>query len=549
MIVAPAQHRPMIGVALAVAAGALLGIALPLHGWPFAILTLAALAAWAIPPVRPKNLLLLLAALFLSASNAALTILRENHRYLALQSLHQTRSQMTIVGSVLSEPEGIRLPHGGARLSFRFQIHSTLDPTNHTAIPLPARLLPMPIEVDFYVPESFLRPKSSPSVPVAGEGWTFTGKIRSRKVPFQATPIYSFQTSVEKTFYRTPSADPPQWRVALWELRRAVAQRLAIGIHDRPQEVAILRAVLLGYRSQVPDEVQALFQNSGTVHFFAISGLHILLIAQMLRHLLQRSGIPYRFQPLLLIPVLAAYTILTGARPSAIRACIMTSIYCAGTLFQRKPDPISSVATAAIALLWANPTQITDLGFLFSFSSVLSILLLASSLKTLFLNILQRLTPQPSQADLLAQTIAPPKSNPIKRLSRYLLTKLLLALPVSIAAWAAAEPITARVFGQMVPISILSNLFVIPLGEITVHCAVLGLLPGAFFPPLEAPFNQLAAFLVRSMIHLTGFFASLPGGHFETTPWPIPLVILWYLALLSSALLLHVAAARTPPDP
>lgn len=541
----------MVGVALGVVLGSLLGLLAPGAVWLFGgLAVLFAGLGW-----FWRRSALWGGVLFAAALNGAFTAGREEMRYETLKALHESRTQVALTGTIVSEPEGQLLPHGGARLSFQFRVRSIAEPDG-TELPVARGLLPMVLDVDYYVPQSFAREKSSRAVPLAGEGWMFTGKIRARDVPFQAVPLLSLTTRIDQPHLRAVEADVSPGRWALWTLRRRIAKRLALGIEDNPQAVAILRAVLLGYRSDVPEEVDTAFANSGTVHFFAISGLHILMIAQMLRWGLRRTGVPYRYQGVLLIPVLVAYTILTGARPSAIRACLMTSVYCAGTLFVRKPDAISSVAFAAIVLLGMDPQQVGNLGFVFSFSSVLGILLLAPSLRALLEMWMGRKKEDDGdEVEALVEQLgaAVPQAEggrrghlgeSLRKGARCLGRRLLLAVPVSVAAWAVAEPITARVFGQMVPVSMLSNLVVIPVGEITVYFAVLGLLPGMISPVVQGALNRISAVLIEGMIWVTGFFASLPGGHIEVEKWPVALVVGWYLGVVALSLVLHVAVAR-----
>lgn len=559
MVLAPAQHRPLVGLALAVALGTLLGLSFPLSVWPH-VSAAALCVALALSRKRNRGTGLLLAAFFYAAGNGAFSATRDRLRSEALLALQESRTQVQLTGTILTEPDGRPLPHGGARLSFRLRVLAATD-ADGAPLPLPRHLLPMPLDVDFYAPESYLGENPTRQVPLAGEGWTFSGRIRARDVPFQEAPLLSLRTSVDDPHARVSSADASPWRQTLWGLRRETARRLALGIGEKRRDVAILRAVLLGYRSDVPDDVRDLFANSGTVHFFAISGLHILLIAGLFRGVLNRIGLPHRTQGLLLIPALIAYTVLTGGRPSAARACIMTSLYCAGTVFQRRPDALSSVAAAAVAILAMDPMQLGDLGFVFSFASVLGILLLTPSLKVMFETPFRRSedTPEDEAETLIARmeaarpTVSESGQRPsfaVQCLSDAAIwcmglpRRAAMAMAVSIAAWAVAEPITAHVFGQMVPVSMFSNVVVIPLGSLTVASAVLGLVAGCIAPMLEAPFNMLSAALVDAMVGTTGFFARLPFGHFETEPWPMAAVAVWYACVLFMALVLHVAMGR-----
>ncbi len=485
----------------------------------FGLAALAALALWALVPRTRTGPVLLAILLLATAFHASVRQTRDRSRRDTLLALQGVAAPIELRGTLVAEPDGSALPHGGARISFRFRADSMAIVSSGAAPqPLLPTSLPFLLDVDFYGPKSLLEEAGARAAPGPGEGWLLTGRLRSREAPYRTEPILSFRTTVDEPHVRLPGLDAPAWRRSLWRLRRETARRLTLGLSDRPHAAAVLRAVLLGYRTDIPEDVRDLFANSGTVHFFAISGLHIMLIASLLLGVLRCAGVPRRAHALLLVPALVAYTVLTGARPSAVRACVMTSLVCMAPLFRRRTDAISALAAAASVLLLGDPSQLQDLGFVFSFSSVFGILLLATPLATLLRAPFRRLP----RGDGL------PMDN----------------LSVSIAAWAVSEPITARVFGQMVPISVLSNLLVIPIGEVTVSCAVIGLAVGCVSPLLEIPFNWIAAVLIDLMVWLTGLFTRLPGSHFDVPNWPIAAVAAWYAALLLLALVLHVAAAR-----
>ena len=555
MVIPPARHQPIVGLALTVVVGTGAGLVLPCPPWIWAGVAALLLLVWFLSGHR-HGALLLLSSLLLAAANGSVTAQRDGTRTRELRALAEARTPVILKGTIVTEPNGERLPHGGARLSFQFRATEAVDAGGRPVERL-RPFLPFRIDVDFYGPESFLSPNPSSAIPEAGQGWMFGGRIRAREVSYRTEPILSLRTAVDEVHRRASAADAPVWRQRLWDMRREMARRLALGLADRPRDVAILRALLLGYRADVPAEVRDLFARSGTVHVFAISGLHILIIAKLLSLALRRTGVPWRIHTLILLPLLAAYTILSGGRPSAVRACVMASVHNAAGFLHRRPSPVSSVATAAIVILVASPGQLADLGFAFSFASVLGILLLSPSLKVLFAGF-RRQSPQ-SEADDLVLRMERARERmedetaegPLSRLRatlrgwrRKLSLKTRDGLAVSVAAWSVAEPITARVFGQLVPVSVVSNVLVIPAISVTVSIAAVGFVVGAVHPLPEMLCNLAAALLLNGIVWFTGVCSSIPLGNFETKPWPVGLVAVWYGALLVTAFLLHIAAER-----
>ena len=54
---------------------------------------------------------------------------------------------------------------------------------------------------------------------------------------------------------------------------------LTTGLEDRPETAAVYRAMMLGQKHDLSDEQRGLFMHSGTMHLFAINGLHIGVVA------------------------------------------------------------------------------------------------------------------------------------------------------------------------------------------------------------------------------------------------------------------------------
>ena len=556
MLLRSAQHRPLVGLATAVAAGCVCGLRAGFDAWFFlAASAIAAAAALFLRPATRRGRALraaamLGAAFLLAAARAAGAAARERARTDALRTLGGSRVLVAVVGTLETEPVGFALPQGGGRLSFRMRVKDISVAEGASEPPS----VPFDLDVDFYGPVSLLGEAASRPAPEAGEGWRFEGRIQSREVSYRREPLLSLHASVRDPHARAAEADSPTWRRTLWDVRRATARHLSFGLAGHPEAAAVLRAVLLGYRAEIPQEVRAFFADSGTVHLFAISGLHIMLVAGFLRWILLRIGVPWRACGLVVIPALVAYTVLTGGRPSAWRACLMTTLFCAAPLFRRRADPVSSLAAAAVLLLAADPTQVTDLGFAFSFASVLGILLLAPPLETLLSRALRR--PVITQTDeleeraLRLQTRIDSGSlrNRVRRSILFLRVRtvviLVRGLAVSFAAWAVAEPITASVFGQQVPVSVLSNLVVIPMGTWSVRIAATGLGVGVVWPTLGVLFNRVAGGLVEAMIWTTGLFARIPGGHASVEPWTLFQIVAWYAAVGILAFALHVQARR-----
>ena len=105
------------------------------------------------------------------------------------------------------------------------------------------------------------------------------------------------------------------------------------------------------------------------------------------------------------------------------------------------------------------------------------------------------------------------------------------ALAVSTAAWLASAPLTAVCFGRVTPVSILCNLAVIPLAFCVVALAVASLAIAPAWTGASVACNRLAAAATDAMTASARFASDLPGAGWETEPWSVGTVALWYAAL------------------
>ena len=138
-----------------------------------------------------------------------------------------------------------------------------------------------------------------------------------------------------------------------------------------PDHSQVVRAMFLGERKSLDPEVVSQFQNSGTAHILAVSGLHVGMLAGCI--LLIPWGRFRRTGYGLTIVIVICYAVIIGFRPSIMRATMMCVIFLGARMFGKKPELIDVLFFVATILLLWNPAQLWDVGFQLSFASVGSI--------------------------------------------------------------------------------------------------------------------------------------------------------------------------------
>ena len=91
-----------------------------------------------------------------------------------------------------------------------------------------------------------------------------------------------------------------------------------------PKEIQVyLWALLLGYRDHQFQEIREIYNSSGILHFFTISGMHVYLFYGWLYYLLRRSQIPKQALVLLGVGLWLFSIVLFGQGISVVRAALL----------------------------------------------------------------------------------------------------------------------------------------------------------------------------------------------------------------------------------
>src|SRR5690606_36925475 len=135
----------------------------------------------------------------------------------------------------------------------------------------------------------------------------------------------------------------PGERFVLW-----AQESLKQGLPGEDDSLHLIYAMTLGWKSALDTETSQRFMKSGTMHIFAISGLHIAMIAGILLALLRALRVQRHWSGFVVIPLLWFYTGATGWQPSAVRSSIMMTVVILGWSLKRPGDLLNSLGTAAV---------------------------------------------------------------------------------------------------------------------------------------------------------------------------------------------------------
>ncbi len=310
---------------------------------------------------------------------------------------------------------------------------------------------------------------------------------------------------------------------------------------DAPSpEGGILRALVLGEKEGIPENVIQQFNRAGVSHILAISGLHVGIIAlisltiarifmRSSEYLLLRYNIFKVSAICSIIPVIG-YTFIAGLRISTIRAAIMVLCYVLALLIGRERNLLNILAFAAFLILIISPTSLFDVSFQLSFTAVAAILIMAP--------VLGGMIPQPGG-----------------EIRRRAINAVALLIVVSLAAVIGTAPLIALYFNRLSTITLVSNLFAIPIIGFVVLPVGMLLIVSAPFSTIAPFLVTIASFFVRIAAFIIEALSSFPCASLPvTTPTPRG-IILYYLCVLAAIRLVGTWRSRgtevpvIPPSP
>ncbi|MFM7181467.1 MAG: ComEC/Rec2 family competence protein [Verrucomicrobiales bacterium] len=311
---------------------------------------------------------------------------------------------------------------------------------------------------------------------------------------------------------------PPWWHLMAWgERGRRVITTAFISLVPETDRRAVVLGIMLGAREGMSEEALLAFRRTGSLHLFAVSGMHVGMMAGIFWGLLLPLPLPRRKLAWFLLPLLLGYTVLTGAEPPAVRALVMIGILVFGLVLDRTPRILNSLSAAFIVMLLHEPNQRHDLGFQLTFCVVLAIVLIGLPLAKKFSAFGQ---PDPFlPADLVS---------PWQRRRWGWVRFGTASLCFGIAANLGSLPLSIHHFNLATPSGVFLGLALVPLSWL-ILCTATGIL---FFLPLGLGWfvhfcGWIAGGLAAACLGLCAWAASLPGAwHLPRHDPPTPVEML-----------------------
>ncbi|WP_162342835.1 ComEC/Rec2 family competence protein [Cyclobacterium salsum] len=328
---------------------------------------------------------------------------------------------------------------------------------------------------------------------------------------FMAQKRIYFSDFIAVDFKLLHLGELPPWQSGILALRQYLEGKVLKYVED-DASAQIAKALLLGQKKALDEEIGEAYATAGAMHILAVSGLHVGIIygffflffkpqkAKKIQRVLYLS---------LVVLLIWLYAAITGFSPSVLRAATMFTFISIAQMKSRNPSIFNPLALSAMVLLVYDPFLVYAVGFQLSYTALLGILLF-----------------QPLIASLW---------NPDSRWLRYLWD----ISSVGLAAQLATFPLAIHYFHVFPTYFLLSNLLAIPGAFIIMSLG----LPFLLLSYWSVPASFLGS-LVNEAIGLLneGIFGlqKLPFAKLEFLYFRLPeMILIWLLLFCTYQLLIQ----------
>ncbi len=157
------------------------------------------------------------------------------------------------------------------------------------------------------------------------------------------------------------------------KLRDYIIKRLS---HDFDKDVsAVLTAVLTGEKDGIDDGIYDDFRRAGVLHIMAVSGLHLSVWIMLFIYFVDTGGRRGRLNYIPLIIFVLFMMSFAGFTGSVCRAGAMSLLFLTAKLLNKNSDSLNNLGFSCVCILFVNPFSVTNISFMLSFVSTLSILI------------------------------------------------------------------------------------------------------------------------------------------------------------------------------
>lgn len=154
-----------------------------------------------------------------------------------------------------------------------------------------------------------------------------------------------------------------------------------------PVTNAIIKALIIGDRTDIPPNITEAFRESGASHILALSGLHLGIIYGIIVKLssfIGNSPSARLFRSVMTISACGIYTLAVGAGPSIVRAFLFILLGETALITGRFRSACSILMASLLIHLVIAPDSLSEISFQLSYAAMTGIAFIFPSLRSLW---------------------------------------------------------------------------------------------------------------------------------------------------------------------
>jgi competence protein ComEC len=480
------MNRPVFFLAVALAAGIAAAQITGVHYIAALILLTAGAAAhFAFGKKTDKTIFLvffLLGGLLYSFQNTYISV--NSIRSFDIKGI---KSVKVIVGDD-PEQSGSKIYFYGRLLSVYTAAGESTGVTGKIRVTLEKTIAPPPKYGDILIVKGKLREPEPPKNP--GE-FDYKKYLAFKQVYFT---LYARDTAVEKQGQSIGN----YFKYFSYKCKEKLLSIIYTSLPDA--EARVLDGLMLGNQRAIPDDVYDEFKITGTVHILAVSGMNVGMIALFAFFFLKLAGVNRKIAAAATMVLVVSFMVITGAGGSIVRSTLMSCMVLLAVILERDVDAFNSISVAAFAILFFNPSELYDVGFVMSFCAAFGIIY---------------------SLEWVNKSL--PKIHPwIKE-----------PLATTVAAQLFLTPVMADTFHQVSIIAVLANLAIVPLSGTISIIGYAMWLTGVFFMRAAGVFGAAAWALIKVMLLITHLAAQAPYAAISVKTLPVLFTLIYYIFFIT----------------
>ncbi len=287
-------------------------------------------------------------------------------------------------------------------------------------------------------------------------------------------------------------------------------QRFFVGVKTAlPEPIASFGlGLLVGIRALIPKDMQTELTLVGLSHLVAVSGYNLTIIVAAVDRALKRAGRGVALA--ISLWLIVGFLIVTGASASIVRASLVSVLSLLASFYGLRFNPLTLILLVAGVTAAAEPSYLTDLGWLLSFLAFFGILVVAPAVEARLGN---------------------PKS---------ILVKLFIE---SFTAQILTLPLILFMFGQLSIVAPFSNLVILPLVPLAMAVSFVAGLAGMLVPAFAGWFAWPAMLVLGFIKAVIDQFAGLPWAG-RTDHITLGVMLVMYVIILAGTVAIKRANSR-----